>query len=152
MRWSNSASVARSCCASMTWSSTRSRRTCASATGRNSSANLGHRSSGTPYAQAYGVPEERWPKFAEEFRPVAEAQVRRDLVLDHVMDAQQLRATEAELDQRIQELAERRGMAPGQLYASLEKAKRLRDVERSITEEKVFAFLLSQSTVEQPRA
>ncbi len=102
------------------------------------------------YAQAYGVPEERWPKFAEEFRPVAEAQVRRDLVLDHVMDAQQLRATEAELEQRIQELAERRGMPPGQLYASLEKAKRLRDVERSITEEKVFAFLLSQSTVEQP--
>src|SRR5467141_4397032 len=102
------------------------------------------------YAQAYGVPEERWPQFAEEFRPVAEAQVRRDLVLDHVMDAQQLRATEAELDQRIQELAERRGMPPAQLYASLEKAKRLRDVERSITEEKVFAYLLSQSTVEQP--
>jgi trigger factor len=102
------------------------------------------------YAQAYGVPEERWPQFAEEFRPVAEAQVRRDLVLDHVMDAQQLRATEAELDQRIQELAERRGMPPAQLYASLQKAKRLRDVERSITEEKVFAFLLSQSTVEQP--
>jgi trigger factor len=102
------------------------------------------------YAQAYGVPEERWPQFAEEFRPVAEAQVRRDLVLDHVMDAQQLRATETELDQRIQELAERRGMPPAQLYASLEKAKRLRDVERSITEEKVFAFLLSQSTVEQP--
>jgi trigger factor len=102
------------------------------------------------YAQAYGVPEERWPTFAEEFRPVAEAQVRRDLVLDHVMDTQQLRATEAELDQRIQELAERRSMPPAQLYASLEKAKRLRDVERSITEEKVFAYLLSQSTVEQP--
>jgi len=102
------------------------------------------------YAQAYGVPEERWPQFSEEFRPVAEAQVRRDLVLDHVMEAQQLRATEAELDQRIQELAERRGTPPAQLYASLEKAKRLRDVERSITEEKVFNYLLSQSTVEQP--
>ena len=102
------------------------------------------------YAQAYGVPEERWPQFAEEFRPVAEAQVRRDLVLDHVMDAQQLRATKAELDQRIQELAERRGMPAAELRASLEKAKRLRDVERSITEEKVFAYLLSQSTVEQP--
>jgi len=102
------------------------------------------------YAQAYGVPEERWPQFADEFRPVAEAQVRRDLVLDHVMDAQGLRATEAELDQRIQELAERRGTPPAQLYASLEKAKRLRDVERSITEEKVFTYLLSQSTVEQP--
>ncbi|MEX2157655.1 MAG: trigger factor [Gemmatimonadales bacterium] len=101
------------------------------------------------YAQAYGVPEERWPQFAEEFRPIAESQVRRDLVLDHVVEAQQLRATEAELDQRIQELAARRGMPAAQLYASLEKAKRLRDVARSLTEEKVFAYLLSQSTVEQ---
>jgi trigger factor len=100
------------------------------------------------YAQAYEVPEERWPQFAEEFRPIAEAQVRRDLVLDYVVESQTLRATEAELDQKIQELAERRGMPAAQLYASLEKAKRLRDVARSITEEKVFAYLLSQSTVE----
>jgi hypothetical protein len=40
-------------------------------------------------------------------------------------------------------------MKPAELYASLEKAKRLRDVARSITEEKVFTYLLSQSTVEQ---
>ncbi len=102
------------------------------------------------YAQAYGVPEERWPQFAEEFRPVAEAQVRRDLVLDHVVETHGLKATAAELDQRIQELAAKRGMPAEQLHASLEKAKRLRDVERSITEEKAFAFLLPQSTVEQP--
>ena len=101
------------------------------------------------YAQAYGVPEERWESFAKEFQPVAEAQVRRDLVIDHVVEAQGLRATEAELDQRIQELAARRQMPPAQLYASLEKANRLRDIERSITEEKAFAYLLSQSTVEQ---
>jgi len=100
------------------------------------------------YAQAYGIPEDRMSQFAAEFRPVAEAQVRRDLVLDYVVEQQGLQATEAELDRRIQELAERRGMPAEQLYASLEKAKRLRDVERSITEEKVFAFLLSQSTVE----
>lgn len=101
------------------------------------------------YAQAYGVPEDQWPRFAEEFRPLAEGQVRRDLVLDYVTDAQGLRATEAELDQRIQELAARRGMPAAQLYASLEKSKRLRDIARTITEEKVFAYLLSQSTVEQ---
>jgi len=101
------------------------------------------------YAQAYEIPEERWPQFAEEFRSIAEAQVRRDLVLDYVVESQSLRATEAELDERIQQLAERRGMPAAQLYASLEKAKRLRDVARSITEEKVFAYLLSQSTVEQ---
>jgi trigger factor len=101
------------------------------------------------YAQAYEVPEDRWEKFAEEFRTIAESQVRRDLVLDHVVESQNLRATEAELDQKIQELADKRGMKAAELYASLEKAKRLRDVARSITEEKVFTYLLSQSTVEQ---
>jgi len=100
------------------------------------------------YAQAYGIPEERWPQFAGELRPVAEAQVRRDLVLDTVVEQQHLHATEAEIDAKIQELAARRQMPPEQLYASLEKAKRLRDLERSLTEEKVFAYLLSQSTVE----
>jgi len=101
------------------------------------------------YAQAYGIPEDRWPQFATEFRPIAEAHVRRDLILDYVAEQHALHATEAELDRRIKELAERRGVPAEQLYASLEKAKRLRDVERSITEEKVFAFLVSQSTVEQ---
>ncbi len=102
------------------------------------------------YTQAYGIPEDRLEQFSAEFRPVAEAQVRRDLVLDYVTEREQLRATTAELDQRLQDLAQRRNMAAGDLRASLEKAKRLRDVERSITEEKVFAHLLSQSTVEQP--
>src|SRR5207245_3617318 len=72
------------------------------------------------YAQAYEIPEERWEKFAEEFRTVAEAQVRRDLVLDHVVEAQKLRATEAELDQRIQQIAEGREMQAAERIASLE--------------------------------
>jgi trigger factor len=100
------------------------------------------------YAQAYGIPEARWEQFAQEFRPVAEMQVRRDLVLDHVMESQGLQATPEELDRRLAELAERRGVPVAELRASLEKAKRLRDVQRSLTEEKVFAHLLSQSTVE----
>ncbi len=87
-------------------------------------------------------------QFAQEFRPIAEAQVRRDLVLDYVVEQETLQATEAELDQRIKELAERRGIPPEQLYASLEKAKRLRDIERGITEEKAFSHLLQLSTVE----
>ena len=94
------------------------------------------------YAQAYGIPEDRVERFATEFRPVAEAQVRRDLILDYVTEREQLRATEADLDRRIEELAQRRHMPARELYASLEKAKRLRDIERSITEEKVFAHLL----------
>ena len=101
------------------------------------------------YAQAYGIPQERWPDFARELQPVAEAQVRRDLILDWVVDHHDVRATAAELDQRLQEIAARRNMPVAELRASLEKAKRLRDLERGLTEEKVFAFLLPQSTVEQ---
>ncbi|HYL21939.1 MAG TPA: trigger factor, partial [Gemmatimonadales bacterium] len=85
------------------------------------------------YAQAYGIPEDRLSHFAQEFRAVAEAQVRRDLVLDWLVEHHALRATEAEVDQRLRELAERRGMPPAELRASLEKAKRLRDLERSLT-------------------
>jgi FKBP-type peptidyl-prolyl cis-trans isomerase (trigger factor) len=103
------------------------------------------------YAQAYGIPEDRFADFARELRPAAEAQVQRDMILDWVVEQHGLRATEAELEQRLQELAERRGVPAAELRASLEKAKRnwLRDLERGLTEQKVFAFLLSQSTVEQ---
>src|SRR2546428_9365449 len=102
------------------------------------------------YAQAYGIPEDRWEQFAKEFQPIAEAQVRRDLVLDWVVEHQKLLATEAEVAAKIEELATRRGMPADQLRASLEKSKRLRDLQRGLTEEKVFAFLVSQSTVERP--
>ena len=40
------------------------------------------------------------------------------------------------------------GANPGQLYAQLQKAGRLPEIERSITEEKVFKYLMEQNTVE----
>ena len=88
-------------------------------------------------------------QFEQQFHPIAEAQVRRDLVLDAVVEANGLRASESELDERVGKLAEARGVPAGQLYASLQKANRLPELERSITEEKAFAFLLQQSTVEE---
>src|SRR5439155_1386082 len=75
-------------------------------------------------------------------------EVRRDLILDWVVEHHGLRATEAELEQKLQEIATRRGTSVAEVRATLEKAKRLRDLERGLTEEKVFTFLLSQSTVE----
>jgi trigger factor len=101
------------------------------------------------YAEMYRVPEEQLEQFEQQFHPVAEAQVRRDLVLDAVVEANGLRATESDLDERIGQLAEARGVPAGQLYGSLQKANRLPELERSITEEKAFAYLLQQSTVEE---
>ncbi len=100
------------------------------------------------YANAYQVPEGEKEKFATEFRPMAERQVRRDLVIDTIAERESLTATEANLDDRIAETAAKRGADPGQLYASLQKAGRLKELERSITEDNVFKWLLERNTVE----
>jgi len=99
------------------------------------------------YAQAYEVPDDQLEKFSAEFGPIAERQVRRDLILDHVAERENLAASEEELDGRIEEIAKKRGSEPAQVYASLQKANQLRELERSLTEEKVFGYLLDQSTV-----
>ena len=94
--------------------------------------------------------DEQLEAFEPQFRPVAAAQVQRDLVLDAVAEPQELRATEAEIDERVAPDGGRRGACPaGRVYATLQKANRLPELERAITEEKVFDFLLSQSTVDE---
>lgn len=100
------------------------------------------------YMEAYKVPEDEQERFKTELRPVAERQVRRDLVIDTLAERESLTATEAEIDDRIGEVAVKRNADPGQVYASLQKAGRLKEIERSITEDKVFAWLLKQNTVE----
>jgi trigger factor len=101
------------------------------------------------YLEAYQVPKEEGEKFAEEFRPVAERQVRRDVVIELIAERQQFVPKEGDVDERVQQLATERGVPVGQLYASLQKAGRLPALEREIMEERVFAWLLSQNTVEQ---
>jgi trigger factor len=101
------------------------------------------------YAEMYHIPQEQLGQFEQQFHQVAETQVRRDLALDALVEAQGLRATEAELDARIAQLAETRGVPVAELYGNLQKANRLGELERSITEEKAFAYLLSQSTVDE---
>jgi trigger factor len=100
------------------------------------------------YAEAYQVPANERDRFSSQFRPMAERQVRRDLIIDTIAEREKLGATEADLDDRVSELASKRGTDPGQLYASLQKSGRLKELERSITEEKVFKWLSEKNTVE----
>lgn len=104
------------------------------------------------YAEAYGIPEDQFQAFAAEFQGAAAAQVRRGLILDAVVEAEQLAATEAEIDARVEQLASARNAPTAQLYASLEKSGRLKELERALTEEKAFAWLLQQSTVTEVTA
>ena len=101
------------------------------------------------YAEAYKIPEGEICKFADDIRGMAERQVRRDLIIDTIADRQKLAATEGDVDDKVAELAGTRGLEPGQLYASLQKSGRLRELERSITEERVFTWLIGQNSVEQ---
>ena len=80
---------------------------------------------------------------------MAERQVRRDLIIETLTEREGMMATEADLDEKVAELATKRGENPGTLYASLQKAGRLRELERSITEERVFTWLLGKNTIEQ---
>jgi trigger factor len=100
------------------------------------------------YADAYQIPEEERGRFANEFRAMAERQVRRDLVIDTLAEREKLAATEADIDARVAEMAEKRGADPGQVYASLQKAGRLKEMERSITEDRVFDWLKEKNTIE----
>ena len=78
---------------------------------------------------------------------MAERQVRRDLVIDTIAEREKLVATEADIDDRLADLAQKRGADPSQVYAALQKAGRLREIERSITEDKVFEYLKKQNEV-----
>ncbi|HET6680933.1 MAG TPA: trigger factor [Gemmatimonadaceae bacterium] len=100
------------------------------------------------YTNAYQIPEDAIEKVGPEFRAMAERQVRRDLIIETLAEREQLAATEADVDDRVAEMAERSKANVSQLYAQLQKAGRLREIERALTEEKVFAWLMERNTVE----
>lgn len=100
-----------------------------------------------------GIPQERLEEVRENVRPEAERAVKRLLMVDQVARTQNLAATEADLDGRIEEIASQNDTTPEKVYANLQKAGRLETLEREITERNVFEFLKEQSEItEAPTA
>ena len=71
-----------------------------------------------------------------------------DSVMYTLAEANGLKASEGDIDDKVTEMSTKRGVNPGQLYASLQKAQRLGELERGITEDKVFAWLFEKNTIE----
>ena len=94
-----------------------------------------------------GVSPEKLIEAKQQLAPQAEHAVRRILVIDRLSEMQELRATEEELDGRIEEIAKKSGDTPAKIYASLQKSERLEALKREITERKVFDFLKEQSEI-----
>jgi len=101
------------------------------------------------YMQMYQVPEGMQERCTGEFRPMAERQVRRDVLIDTIAEKETLVASTADVDDKVAELATERGVETGELYVQMEKAGRLKELERTVTDEKVFSWLIARNTVEQ---
>lgn len=95
-----------------------------------------------------GAEEARVAEARQSAWPAAEQALRRLLVIERVAELEALHATPAEVQGRVAEIAERLGRAPEDLAVQLRKNGRLDEMEREITEEKVFQYLKSLSTIE----
>lgn len=91
---------------------------------------------------------ERVKEITEAARPSAEQALRRMMAVEAIADANDLRATQDEVDDRVEEIARENERPVGEVWSSLQKSGRLQSLEDEITERKVFEFLKGQSTVE----
>lgn len=98
------------------------------------------------------APEDADPAQLEEarrqVRRAAERQIKHQLVLDTLIEGEGLEATEDELEAKVAELAERRGVSRAEARKRLARQGGLDELRRRIAVEKVFDWLLTRSTVE----
>jgi trigger factor len=83
----------------------------------------------------------------EQLGTQAEYGVKRFLLLEAFARKAGIEVTADEVDERIEAMAERTGTDPGELYARLQKAGRLEQLEREITERKIFEALKAGATI-----
>ena len=79
--------------------------------------------------------------------PPAEADAIHALIVEHLAEKEGLSATQDEIDARVEEVATAHGRTPSEVWLQLEKSGQLEILEREITQDKVFKFLLGQNTV-----
>ncbi|HKP75248.1 MAG TPA: trigger factor [Longimicrobiaceae bacterium] len=91
--------------------------------------------------------EERFSQFREMMRPQAEASLKRMLVIETLADQHGLRATQDEVDARVELIAQGQGRSPSDVWLELEKSGQLQSLEAEVTEDKVFDWLRAQNTV-----
>lgn len=99
------------------------------------------------FGDTEGVDPRKLDEARDEFRPQARHAVQRLLMVERIAETQDLRASEDEIDARIEEIAEKSGATPSEVYARLQKSGRIESLEREITERKVFEFLKEKSEI-----
>jgi trigger factor len=94
-----------------------------------------------------GVDDAKLEEARESVRPAAERALQRMLVIDRVAELESLHATANEVESRVAAIADRLGRPAAELRAQLQKGGRLHEIEEEITENRVFDYLKSLSTI-----
>jgi trigger factor len=92
---------------------------------------------------------ERW---AVEWRPLAEREVREALLLEAVAAQEGLTAEEAELETRLEAMAKEQGIEPAKLRKAYQEADLLEAVRVQILDEKALDLLVREARIEAPPA
>jgi len=86
-------------------------------------------------------------KLRESLTPSAEKEVRGSLILEKVAEVEKLSVSEAEVDQRLQQLAAQLNQRMEAVKTYYEKKDRLEDLRAIMLEEKTLDFLLSKANL-----
>lgn len=98
------------------------------------------------------APEDADPEAVEgakqQARPAAEQGVRRMLVIERIAELENLQATQDDVDRRVAEIAAQNEMDVAAARRQLAQSGRLQALSSDLTEQKVFDYLKSLSTIE----
>jgi trigger factor len=92
---------------------------------------------------------DRW---AMEWRPLAEREVREALLLEAVAVQEGLTAEDAELEARLEAMAKQQGVEPAKLRKAYQEADLLEAVRVQILDEKALDLLVREARIEAPPA
>jgi trigger factor len=82
-----------------------------------------------------------------ELVPLAERQIKEQMILDHLIEREGLKASTEEVEAEIGRLAERRNIQPQEVRRRLVREGALHTVERNLAADKVFEYLKGESGV-----
>jgi trigger factor len=98
---------------------------------------------------ARGAVDRQMARWEQEWRPLVEREVREEWVLAEVARTNEIGADDAEVDTRIDRMAEEQGMDAAKLHKAYREAGVVEAVRGQIAEEKAVEFLLAEAKVEE---
>ena len=97
------------------------------------------------------APEDADPEKVQEARkelaPLAEGRIKEQLVIDKIIERQELHASDEEVREEIERLAEARGISTAELRRQLAREGSFESVGRNLAVEKVFEYLKGESSI-----